>query len=473
MNPRRQTADTDDRDRPTSGGPAVGGSRPFACTDTGNAEAFAAWYGDAWRFDFQRGGWRHWESPIWATDSDGLVYRDATAAMRRRFHETERITDLAERGQAAKWAAGSESRARLDACLFLAARTHPIADAGSTWDAEPYLLATPNGVVDLHTGEFRDGRQADRLTMQTAAPYDPAARCPRFERFMLEITGQDRDLVSYLHRALGYSITGDISEQCLWFPFGPGSGGKTTLLRAIGATLGSYAYTAPFSTFLKDQHGSTITNDLAVLHGKRFVPASEVRERAKLDEGRVKSLTGGDPMTARFLHQEFFTFRPALHLWLAVNHKPIVTDDSFGFWRRVRLVPFTQRFPITPTLDAELQAEAAGILAWLVRGCLLWQMEGLETPESVSAATAQYEEDSDPLADFLASECDIDAEALIGASAFYKLYTEWAERSGVTGRDRLSLTAFGRIMSERFTKDRSAARVRYFGVGKRRSPDAM
>ena len=427
----RQSADPHDRNLPTSSGSTADGiSRPFACTDTGNAEAFACWFGDEWRFDNQRGVWRHWESPIWSGDADGLVYRHAKSAMRRRYREAEMIRDLGDRTYASKWAIGSESRARLDACLFLTAKEEPIADAGANWDEDRVVLACPNGVVELRTGECREGRQADRLTMCAAVPYEPGARCPRFERFMLEVTGGDRELVHYLHRALGYSITGDISEQCLWFLYGPGSGGKTTLLRHIGSVLGSYAYTAPFSTFLKDQHGSTITNDLATLQGKRFVPASEVRERAKLDEGRIKSLTGGDDMTARFLHQEFFTFRPRLHLWLAVNHKPIVTDDSFGFWRRVRAVPFTQRFPITPTLDAELQAEAPGILAWLVRGCLLWQMEGLEAPASVTTATAEYEEDSDPLADFLAAACELDANASIGASEFYKLYAEWADRHG-------------------------------------------
>ncbi|MEP7245377.1 MAG: phage/plasmid primase, P4 family, partial [Gammaproteobacteria bacterium] len=182
--------------------------------------------------------------------------------------------------------------------------------------------------------------------------------------------------------------------------------------------------------------------------------ASEVQDRAKFDEGRVKSLTGGDIMTARFLHQEFFSFRPALHLWLAVNHKPVVTDDSYGFWRRVRLVPFTQRFAVNKQLDADLKAEAVGILAWLVRGCLLWQAEGLTPPECVLAATAQYEEESDVLADFLADSCVVSNEESIGAHEFYRLYREWADRAGL-GRDCLKLAAFGRLATSRFRKERN------------------
>jgi putative DNA primase/helicase len=389
--------------------------------------------------------------------------------MRRRYQEASQIGDLEERARVAKWAITSESKGRLDACLALASSEQPIADAGATWDADPYLLACQdNRVVDLHTGTWRPGRQSDRLTMQTAAPYDPSARCPRFEQFMDEVTGGDRACAHYLQKSLGYSVTGDISEQCLWFLYGPGSGGKTTLLRTIAKTLGSYAYTAPFSTFLKDQHTSSVTNDLATLHGKRFVPASEVRERARLDEGRIKSLTGGDDITARFLHQEFFSFRPRLHLWLAVNQKPIVTDESIGFWRRVRLIPFTQRFPLMPGLEAELESEMTGILAWLVRGCLLWQAEGLVAPAAVTVATMEYEEDSDPLADFLRMTCEFDDDASIGAGEFYRVYVAWAERSGITGRERLSATAFGRLMRERFQRVQLPDGTRlYRGVGAR------
>jgi putative DNA primase/helicase len=289
---------------------------------------------------------------------------------------------------------------------------------------------------------------------------------------MAEVTGRDQDLAHYLQKCLGYSMSGDIGEQCLWFLFGPGSGGKTTLLRTIAKVLGSYSYTAPFSTFLKDPHGSSVSNDLAILQGKRFVPASEVRERARLDEGRIKSLTGGDDVTARFLHQEFFTFRPRVHLWLAVNHKPVVTDDSVGFWRRVRLVPFTQRFPLTPGLEAELEAEAPGILAWLVRGCLLWQAEGLAPPPAVRAATDDYEQDSDPLVEFLTAMCKLDAAAALPAGEFYRLYATWADDAGITGRERLSATAFGRLMPERFRKDTASDGTRlYLGVRRRQLDD--
>ena len=229
---------------------------------------------------------------------------------------------------------------------------------------------------------------------------------------------------------------------------------------------GTYAYTAPFSTFVKDFRPS-ISNDLAALAGRRLVWASEANERDQLNEGRLKSLTGGDIVTARFLHHEFFQFVPTLKLFLAVNHRPVVKDDSFGMWRRVRVVPFLQRFPINTTLEDELAAEAPGILAWAVRGCLLWLAEGLQPPACVLAATSDYEEDSDPLADFLSTTCEQSPERSVGASAFYKHYEQWADQQGLTVRDRLSATMFGRKATERFDKRHTEQGKVYFGVATR------
>ena len=438
----------------------------FPLTDTGNAEAFAPWNGPEWRYDHHRMIWRHWDSPVWTEDGNGLVHRHVKDAMRRRYREAKDIEDADRRDKAVKWARNSESRARLTACLTLAQSEEPIADAGINWDPDPYLLACPNGVVDLRTGALRDGDPADRLTMHTMTRFDPKALCPRFERFLLEIMGGDAEMVAYLQRAMGYSLTGDTSEQCLWMAYGSGSNGKTTLLKVLGTILGSYAYTAPFSTFLQDSRSGTITNDLAALAGRRFVAASEVRERARLDEGRIKALTGDEQITARFLHCEFFTFRPRLKLWLAVNHKPTVRDDSHGMWRRVRLIPFTERFPQNKRLEADLLAEAAGILAWAVRGCLLWQAEGLNPPDRVVSATAEYEHENDPLRDFVADACDIDSRKAVQANALYKHYVTWAEANKLE-REMLSSTAFGRAMGERFPRTTTGGRRIYQGVGMR------
>jgi putative DNA primase/helicase len=223
----------------------------------------------------------------------------------------------------------------------------------------------------------------------------------------------------------------------------------------------------PFATIeMKDR--ASIPNDLAALVGRRFAMASETNDGTRLNESRVKALTGCDPVTARFLHGEFFTFDPVAKFWLSVNHKPIVRDDSFGFWRRLRLIPFSQTFAVNADLSLELHAEAAGILAWCVRGCLDWQRDGLNPPAVVVTATREYEADSDQLAGFLGEACDLDAEAEIRASEIYEHYRQWAERHGMTERERLSSTMFGRKLSERFSKLRdSGNRTIYRGLARK------
>ena len=435
----------------------------FPNTDSGNAEFFAAQHGHELRHDHQRGRWLLWSPPIWTPDADARVRRLAKAAVRQRFRDTEHIENLDARKHAARWAISSESRSRLEALLALAQSEQPIADSGAGWDADPFLLACQSDVVDLKTGRPREGRQSDRLTMRTTVPFDDAATCPRFERFLREVFANDTDLVEYMHRVIGYCLTGDTSAQCFWMPYGAGSNGKSTLLRVLTRVFGSYAYTAPFATFIKE-HRPSISNDLAALAGRRLVCASEADENARLNEGRLKSLTGGDEITARFLNHEFFTYTPQMKLWLAVNHRPIVKDDSHGMWRRVRVIPFTQRFSEDRTLEATLRAEAPGILAWAVRGCLLWQAGGLQTPSTVLAATTDYEEDSDPLGDFLTTTCVQGAGVSVSASAFYRHYEQWADRERLTGRDRLSATKFGRKATERFDKRSTKHGKTYFGV---------
>ena len=445
---------------------AVADETSYPFTDAGNAEYFAALHGDRLRFDHQLSKWLEWESPIWRPDADASVRRLAKDAMRARYHDAGKIEDADALKKAANWAIQSENRTRLEALLYLAQAEPPIADPGQTWDTDPYLLACPNGVVDLKTGRLRPGRQSDRLTMRAGVAYDPSATCPRWASFLEEVMGGRSNLVDYLQRVVGYMLTGDVSEQCWWLWYGSGANGKGTMIRALANALGDYETCTPFSTFLY-QANNTLTNDLARLRGRRFVWAQEASQQSRLNEERIKSLTGGDTVIARFLHREFFEFQPTLKLVLAVNHKPVVRDDSFGMWRRVRVVPFTQRFDIDKTLDTVLAAEASGILTWAVRGALLWQAEGLATPTSVTSATADYEAESDPLREFIESCCLVDPDAKIPSGELYSTYIEWADREDLTTRERLTRNRFARMIGERFERDRGTGGRRfYLGIGK-------
>jgi putative DNA primase/helicase len=358
-----------------------------------------------------------------------------------------------------------ESTAGQQALLAQARTCPPLADDGQHWDDDPWLLGTPNGVVELRTGTVRAGRADDRITMNVAVPYEPAATCPRWEQFVREVFVQP-EVVDFVHRAVGYSLTGHTGEQVLFLCYGTGSNGKGTFTNTLKYVLGDYAWNTPFAT-LELAHKAAIPNDVAALVSRRFVVASETNEDTRFNEARVKALTGSDPLTGRFLHGEFFEFEPVAKLWLSVNHKPTVKDTSHGFWRRMRLIPFLQRFAVDGTLAATLRAEAPGILAWAVRGCGAWQRDGLQPPALVQEATAVYERESDPLGPFLAEACELREGSEVMAAEMFEHYTRWAALQGLTERERLSATKFGLMLSERFEHEHTRAGKVYKGVVRR------
>ena len=311
-------------------------------TEAGDAEFFASAFGHRVRFDHRRRRWLIFKEHRWVTDADGELYRRGLQAMRLRQRDSLAIKDEEKRKKHFGWTLNGESRKRIENMLALARALKPIADARQDWDPDPWLLGVHNGVLDLRTGKLRDGRPEDRITMSVRATYDPAATCPRWCRTVRRIFGGDRDLIDYLQRALGYSLTGITHEQCLFLNWGDGANGKGTLMNTVAWVLGDYADDLPFSA-LELHRRASIPNDVAKLVGKRFVTSSETSDNIRLNEARIKALTGCDPITARFMHAEFFTFQPDAKFWLATNHKPLVHDDSYGFWRRMRVIPYKQR----------------------------------------------------------------------------------------------------------------------------------
>lgn len=434
-------------------------------TEAGAAERFARLHGDAVRFDHARQRWLLWREHRWMPDADAAIQRLALNFARTWQRDALDLENRGDREDAIKFALRLERRDAMGNMLALARAMKPIADAGTDWDRDPWLLGVPNGIIDLRTGALRDGTPADGLTMQAGVDFDPDATCPRWTRFLAEVFAGRDELIDFVHRALGYSLTGITTEQVLFLLYGTGANGKGTLTNTLKRVLGDYGHNMPFQTIeLRDR--AAIPNDLAALLNRRFVIASETNDGARLNEARVKALTGCDPITARFLHGEFFTFEPLAKFWLSVNHKPIVRDDSHGFWRRLRLIPFAERFDVNLGLADELAAEAPGILAWCVRGALAWQCDGLQAPACVTAATREYEQDSDPLGQFLDEACDLEPAAEVGARELFDHYRAWAERHGLTERERLSSTMFGRKMAERFERLSGAKRT-YRGVARR------
>jgi len=444
------------------------------CTDTGNARILARLHGDGLRYDHRRGTWLVWLGNWWAEDRDGQALRWALEAAEWRARNAyDGLSNDPDAARASfEFALRSRNANRLRACLEVAKALHPLADEGAQWDADPWLLGVANGVLDLKTGRLRPGRREDKIRMHANVVYDPDAECPRWRSFLREVFQDDEELIAFVQRAVGYTLTGLTEEQCLFLLHGKGANGKSVFLQALRSVFGDYAYDPGFAAFEDPGRHPPHPEALAELEGRRFVTASETREQTRLNEQRLKVLAHGDTVSARRLYRDRFEFEPACKLWLAVNHLPRVGDDSVGFWRSIRAIPFRRQFlgsDADKHLPEKLQAEASGILSWAVEGCLAWQEEGLGLPQVVVQATDAYQRDQDPLAEFLAARCLVRPDCRVSAGDLYREYEQWAEDEGYRKGYRLSRQAFGRKMKEKFQQRMDGPRQKrvrtYCGVG--------
>jgi putative DNA primase/helicase len=368
--------------------------------------------------------------------------------------------------------ARSEQQQRLAAAVALAAVDARIVASVDAFDRDPWLLNVANGTLELRTGDLRPHRREDLLSKLAPVEFDRAAEAPTWMRFLDRIFNSDQELIAFVQRALGYSLTGLTIEQVLFLLHGSGANGKSTLLETFRRLLGDYAQQAPAETFLEQRAGG-IRSDLARLPGARLVSAVETGEGRRLDEALVKQLTGGDTIAARRLYREFFEFRPVFKLWIATNHLPEVRGADEAIWRRIRLVPFNVTIPESERdsrLDEKLAREASGILRWLVDGCQAWRQQGLGVTECVAAATAGYRSTMDVLGCFIEERCVQRPDATVKTSELYTLYTYWADAHG---EEKLTQKAFGLRLRERgFQPGRTNGTRFYRGLGVAQEGDA-
>jgi len=434
-------------------------------TDAGNARRFADANRHRARHCAKHGRWYAWDGRRWTPDADALVMTWAKETVSGMIHDAADITDLDRRRELLRWAMQCESRFRLDAMLYLARSEPGIPTEPDVFDRDPMSLNVANGILDLRTGELRPHDPAALLTKLAPVTFDPAATCPGFVRFLERIM-PDADCRAYLQRAAGYMATGRTGERAWWILWGPGANGKSCLLDILARILGDYARRVPVELILL-RHGDGIPNDLAMLAGVRFGFTSESAENRRLNEARIKDLTSGaEPMTARFLHQEYFQFRPVCKLLLSTNNKPVIRETSEALWDRVHLIPFTTIIPKPeriPGLSETLaETEAAGILNWIVAGCLEWQRDGLRPPDAVLAATNEYRQEQDVMALFLA-ECTVtDPSVRDTARNLYAAFEAWSKTAG---EQPMSARAFGMRLKEKgFTKEKTRADVVWTGL---------
>ncbi len=393
---------------------------PPGLTEIDLAAEFTRRHGAAYRFVAAWGRWLKWTGTHWQDEQTLEVFDLARRVCRDTAAMAEKATQAAAISKA-NTVAAVERLARAD-------RQH--AATIDQWDADSWLLNTRAGVVDLRDGKMRRHRPDQHLTKITAVA--PGGECPTWLAFLDRAMAGDAELVGFIQRVAGYCLTGSTRDHAMFFAYGTGGNGKGVCLNTIAAVLGDYASIAPIETFTAST-GDRHPTELASLRGARLVTAQETEEGRRWAESRIKALTGGDPITARYMRQDFFTFTPQFKLLIAGNHKPGLRNVDEAMRRRLHLIPFTVTVPAAerdPLLPEKLKAEWPGILKWMIAGCLEWQRIGLAPPPAVTEATDSYLEAEDAFA-LWASECLAPYAGWFETSAdLFASWKKWAEAAG-------------------------------------------
>lgn len=435
-------------------------------TDDANAELFLTMRGADVRYCPPWEKWLLWSGSHWRIDDRLDIDRLAADVPRQLYQRAGDAADSGERRKIAALASRLE-RTTLRATMLIAAR-HRVVVHHSDLDKGRFLLNAANGTVDLRTGRLRPHDRADLITHDTEINYQPDAAAPTWLRFLGDVFANDSDLIQFVQRAIGYSLTGDVREQVLLICHGVGSNGKSVFLNILRKLLGALAWQAAPDLLLADKQRRHPTEQ-ADLFGKRAVICQETGEGRRFNETLVKQLTGGDVITARRMHEDNWSFEPTHKLWLSTNHRPEIRGTDYAIWRRIRLIPFGIAFTDEgeprkdPLMETRLTAELPGILAWAVRGCLDWQQHGLGMAKAVQDATTAYQTEQDVLAAWIADCCIVGKRFEAKAADLYASYGTWCDASGETAEPQ---RRFGMRLTERgFTRQRRMVGIFWRGIG--------
>lgn len=439
----------------------------YTMDDMGNAQRFVDLFGDQIRWNYTNEKWYYYDGRKWCLDNDGTAERMADRAVEAMKAEAniylqedeENGGDMAKAFQKHM----KKSRSHNSKKAMLNEVHHHVPVLPIQFDRYKMVINTPSGVLNLKNGELKEHKPEYYLTKITPVEFSENAECPRWLEFLNEIFDDDKDLIHYIQKAIGYTLTGSTAEQCAFFLYGTGKNGKSTFLEVLRNVFGDYVTNIqPETIMVKNHSGSSASGDIARLKGARLVTSVEPNQGMVINEGLLKQLTGGDMVTARNLFKDDFEFKPEFKLWMATNYKPIIKGTDDGMWRRVHMIPFTVKIPkdkVDKNLKHKLKAEMTGIFKWCVDGCLMWQREGLKMPKVVLEAVREYRREMDVILAFIEDKCQTGGS--VQSSLLYAAYSSWAEENN---EYRMSATKFGLEMAKRFPKVKGKNYYFYNGI---------
>lgn len=431
--------------------------RAYTFDDMGNAERFVDLFGENVRYCYTEKKWYFYNSMRWSVDNLGVILRMADKCVEAMKAEAKLYLQADEEsgGDMAK-AFGKHiksSRSNKSKKAMLNEIEHHLPILPIQMDRYKMALNTPSGIINLKNGDVKAHNPEYYFTKITSVDCAEAADCPRWLAFLNDIFAGDKDLIRYIQKAVGYSLTGSTAEQCAFFLYGTGRNGKSTFIDVIRDVFGDYAANIqPETIMVKSSQSNAINSDIARLKGARLVTSVEPNEGVRLNEGLLKQLTGDDTVTARKLYSEEFEFKPEFKLWMATNHKPIIRGTDTGIWRRIHMIPFDVQIPedkVDKNLTHKLKAEMTGIFKWCIDGCLMWQREGLQMPAAVLKSVREYRREMDVISAFIEDKCTL--EGTVQASTLYAAYVSWADSNN---EYCMSNTKFSTELAKRFEKVR-------------------
>lgn len=437
----------------------------YSYDDTGNAARFTDTFGKVVRYSYVRKNWYFYNDKTWELDQEGKVKSLVDEILTKMKREPVFVPDDGDEDAAKKalqkhikYSRGSNGKTNM-----LKESQHLLPIQPEQFDKDKHLLNVQNGYIDLKTGDLHNHDKEKYFSKIASIEYTDKIDYPLWDDFLMKIFDGNRELINYMQRAVGYSLSGSTEEQVMFILYGNGRNGKSVFLDIITEMLGNYTTNIQPQTLMVKPMSGSANSDIARLQGARLVTTTEPNDGMRFDEGLVKQVTGGDKVTARFLYGDEFDYHPEFKLWMATNHKPIIRGTDDGIWRRMVIIPFTVQIPdhqVDKNLKYKLRREMTAILNWAVEGYQEWRRTGLNEPTIIKRQRQEYRTEMDVVELFI-EECCVRKDGERGkASDLYNVYASWAKDNN---QYLMSNTKFGKELSQKFQKITSNG-VHYIGI---------